>query len=670
MDKKSPAKKSPSKTKKTLSEKSKDQPKAVASSSYSPPPISEGSLKTSSPKKEVTEPVKSPLSSEKKGTLPLGDVSQPTDLKQSPLGAATDKDKTTPTLSKTSSSHTSTPTPLPTTPSPFDNFNDEDEGMWGQKEVKPEKEPSVPPLVNKSKDTISNLGEKTDNLTPKKEEGTDLNLEGDRKKFPLEGEAGEKKDTPPLGSEDKGKGAEEEKEELLSAAANPPKHRSFSFLYLLAIIVLVGSTLALGWLMLGRKKTSQPSPSEKAAVSPHKSKVVLTYWGLWEPASVMKPLFDKFKAETGIEVKYIQKPARNYRLLVTNAIKDNEGPDLFRFHNTWLPMLKDDLDNAPNNVFSTEEFEKTFYPVAANDLIMDQKIKGIPLEVDGLLLFYNKDLLSKAGLLNNLPTNWDVLARQAKSLTQHDEQGKITTAGVALGTTNNVDHWSDILALMFFQNGVEMDKLDTSLDAKGHNLAVDAIRYYTHFVEGDSPVWSSDLPSSTVMFDSGQLAYYFGPSWRAFEFAKNGVNFGITNVPKIPGDNSEWASYWAIGVASTSHHKKEAWQLVKFMSQPENLRLFFDQAKKVRLFGEPYPRQDMKNELEKDEYLKPIAQMATNLRSYHFVSFTYDQGLNDRSIDYLGKVVQTALQGEEFENSLKIAADQIKQVEKNYNFTP
>ena len=554
------------------------------------------------------------------------------------------------------------------TPSPFDNFNDEEEGMWGKKETKTKETISS---SSSAKETIPTPEAKTGN--PPFGDQKETAIEEAKKKLSPTKErvTKEEKETksPPQEAEGKDKD-NEEREDSLSAAANPPQRRSFPFFYLLAVVVLLGATLLLGWLVLKKRKATTPSPQEKSAAIPAKSKVVLTYWGLWEPASVMKPLFDKFKAETGIEVKYIQKPARNYRLLVANAIKDKEGPDIFRFHNTWLPMLKDSLDDAPNDIFSPGVFGKTFYPVASHDLIVNQKVKGVPLEIDGLLLFYNKDLLSKAGLINNLPTNWDALARQARNLTQHDDQGKITTAGVALGTTNNVDHWSDILALMFFQNGVEMNKLATSLDTKGHNLAADAVRYYTHFVEGDNPVWSSDLPSSTVMFDSGRLAYYFGPSWRAFEFAKNGVNFGVTNVPKIPGDDSEWANYWAVGVASTSHHKKEAWRLLKFMSQPENLRLFFVQAKKVRLFGEPYPRPDMKGDLEKNEYLKPIAQMATNLRSYHFVSFTYDQGLNDRSIDYLGQVVQAVLGGRGIEDSLSAAASQIRQVEKNYNFTP
>ena len=458
-------------------------------------------------------------------------------------------------------------------------------------------------------------------------------------------------------------------EGLKSAAEEPPKKRFHWMRWVsvgLSVLIVVGIGL-FAWQKLKKDSGQDLKPKlTEVKPEPKKSDVKLVYWGLWEEGRVMKPLLDKFKKETGITVEYVQKSPRDYRLVLESAIKEGKGPDVFRFHNTWVPMLKEELDDVPADVYSAEEFAQTFYPVAVRDLSWQGRLKGVPLEIDGLVLFYNKDLLAKAGLDKDLPTNWDQLAKQARQLTTYGEGGKINVAGVALGTVNNVDHWSDVVGLMFYQNGVEMEKLDTSLDAQGRNLAADVLRYYTHFVTGSKPTWSEDLPPSTVMFGSGRLAFYFGPSWRAFEFARNGVNFGIINVPKIPGDNSEWASYWVEGVSVKSKYKKEAWELVKFLSQAQNLRLFFNEAKKYRLFGEPYARQDMREELAKDPYLSVLAAAAPNMKSYYFASFTHDQGLNDRINDALGFGITQVLSGEEPEGAIREVKRKIDQILASY----
>ncbi len=458
-------------------------------------------------------------------------------------------------------------------------------------------------------------------------------------------------------------------EDLKPAAAEPPKKPFHWVRWVsvgLSILIVIGIGVFIWQKIKGKSKENLKPRLTEVKPEPKTSNVKLVYWGLWEDGQIMKPLLDKFKKETGVRVEYVQKNPRNYRLALESAIKEGKGPDVFRFHNTWVPMLKEELDNVPANIYSADEFAKTFYPVAVKDLTWQGRLKGVPLEIDGLVLYYNKDLLAKAGLDKDLPTNWDALAKQAKQLTTYREGGKINIAGVALGTVNNVDHWSDIVGLMFYQNGVEMARLDTSLDAQGRNLAADVLRYYTHFVTGSKPTWSEDLPPSTVMFGSGRLAFYFGPSWRAFEFAKNGINFGIINVPKIPGDSSEWASYWVEGVSVKSKHKKEAWKLIKFLSQPQNLRLFFNEAKKHRLFGEPYARQDMREELAKDPYLSALAAAAPNMKSYYFASFTHDQGLNDRVNDALGLGITQVLSGKKPEEAIKEVKKKIDQILASY----
>src|SRR3990170_2259055 len=194
--------------------------------------------------------------------------------------------------------------------------------------------------------------------------------------------------------------------------------------------------------------------------------IALTYWGLWEPNAVMQDVIDEYVLDhPNVKIEYVQQSHKDYRERLQSALAKGEGPDIFRFHNTWVPMLNDDLDAVPADVYSASDFQETFYPTAARDLRRGASFVGIPLETDGLALFYNKEIFKTAGKIP--PTTWEDLRKTAFDLTIRDSQGRIQRAGVALGTTGNVDHWPDILGLMMLQNGANLSDPTDKLAADG-----------------------------------------------------------------------------------------------------------------------------------------------------------------------------------------------------------
>ena len=115
-------------------------------------------------------------------------------------------------------------------------------------------------------------------------------------------------------------------------------------------------------------------------------------------------------------------------------------------------------------------------------------------------------------------------------LTIKDDQGVVTQSGVALGRTENVDHWPEILALMMLQNGVD-------LSSPIGKPAEDAL-FFTVFSTVDG-VWDATLPPSTQAFAAGKLAMYIAPSWCAFEIQLQNPNlkFKTVPLPQLPKDN-------------------------------------------------------------------------------------------------------------------------------------
>ena len=388
--------------------------------------------------------------------------------------------------------------------------------------------------------------------------------------------------------------------------------------------------------------------------------IALTYWGLWEPNAVMQDVIDEYVLDhPNVKIEYVQQSHKDYRERLQSALAKGEGPDIFRFHNTWVPMLNDDLDAVPADVYSASDFQETFYPTAARDLRRGASFVGIPLETDGLALFYNKEIFKTAGKIP--PTTWEDLRKTAFDLTIRDSQGRIQRAGVALGTTGNVDHWPDILGLMMLQNGANLsDPTD--------KLAADALLFYTIFVRSDK-VWDATLPGSTQAFASGDVAMYFGPSWRVLDIkALNpDLDFAVIPVPQLPKSDIAWASYWVEGVSAQSENTKDAWEFLKFLSSKETLEKFYAAAvKSGRMIGEPYSRKDMRELLADDPAAGAYVNQASNAQSWYLSSLTHDNGINDRIIKYFEDAVNAVNQRTDPEQALSAAAEGISQVLTQY----
>lgn len=388
----------------------------------------------------------------------------------------------------------------------------------------------------------------------------------------------------------------------------------------------------------------------------------ITYWGLWEPAGVMEAIIaDYQKDNPRVEIEYVQESPQDYRERLQSAFARGEGPDIFRFHHTWVPMLKGELTILPKEIISEEDY----YPVVTQTLKQDQGFYGVPLMMDTLAMFVNDDIFRAAG--KTPPTTWEEFQQAALELTVKDSQGQIQTAGAALGTTSNVDHWPDILGLMMVQNGVDMKTVDSTIGADGRNLGADALTFYTMFSRAYR-VWDETLPGSTLSFAGGKLAMYFGPSWRVLNIqqANPDLNFRVLPVPQLPGTRVAWASFWAEGVWNKSPVKDEAIKFLQYLSSPEVLQKLYQNQSATRLFGELYPRVEMANLLSNNPLVAPFLSQAPYAQSWYLCSRTFDNGINDRMIKYFEDAVNAVNQGSDAAAALKTAAQGATQLLNQY----
>jgi len=391
-------------------------------------------------------------------------------------------------------------------------------------------------------------------------------------------------------------------------------------------------------------------------------KVTLTYWGLWEDSKTMQSLISGFERENpNITVAYSQQDIKQYRERVLTRIADGNGPDIFRFHNSWYPMYASVLLPLPTDTITPVDFKKTFYPVVQKDLIKNGAIYGIPLEIDTLALYINSQLFQAAGL--QPPTNWNDFISDARAMTVKDANGKIKTAGAAMGTYDNITHAPDILSLLFLQNGVDLSNMQSSPDR-----AANALDFYTAFATDQNNVWDNTLDPSLLAFSKGNLAMYFGYSWDYFTIKQDNPNltFQIAPVPQLPNQDVNLASYWVEGVSVKSKHQKEALLFMKYLAQKSTEESLYAEQAKTRTFGEPYARVDLGGTLKTNPVLAPFVDEAPSAFSSPFVDSTYDNGLNQELNTYLGNAVNSVLNGNSPQTALGTLSQGATQVFQKY----
>jgi len=410
----------------------------------------------------------------------------------------------------------------------------------------------------------------------------------------------------------------------------------------------------------------------KALTGTKTSKVVtLNYWGLWEEESVMNGIIAEYESKTpNVKIIYKRNQISDYETRLKNRLAKTgtvttDVPDIFRIHNSWIPMFSDNLAPVPAETVTTLSLANDFFDNYKKDLKVNENYMGIPLMYDGLALFYNKDLLSAAGV--EVPKSWWDLETAANKITKKSAEGKIEVAGAALGLVDNVDHWSDIVGLMMKQNGVNLNNLDTANLKK----VKDVLTFYTLFNTKDK-MWDATLPNSTQMFASGKLAFYFGPSWRIFNLQdlNPNLNFGVAAAPQLPTSdnkltNINWSTYWFEGVNKDSKNQAEAWKFLEFLASKEGLEKTYQADSLIRPFGQIYPRKSMSDKISTNEKIKPFIDMADSSTGGYLSSFTDAGGVNANMIKYFGDAVNglvtNSSNSEEIMTTLQSGINQTKQ---------
>lgn len=377
----------------------------------------------------------------------------------------------------------------------------------------------------------------------------------------------------------------------------------------------------------------------------------IVWWGLWEDASIVTPLITKYESENpGVTIKYVKQSPEEYRERLASAMARGDAPDIFRIHNTWVPMFNEELAVIPSSVMSEEEYRETFYTPIVESLVSKEGPVGIPLMYDSLGLFVNQDLFTTFSA--SVPSGWDELRQTATELTIRDVTQGLQQSGFAMGQVENIDNWQEIITLMLIQNGADLVKLDGV-------LAIDPYRYFLQFKSTDR-IWDETFPPSKLAFSTGKVAMIIAPSSAAWEINRQNpsLKFRVYPVPQLTklsesDPDITYATFWTEAVWSQSKKQTQAWEFLKFLSSSESLQTLYNNSKESEdVLPGAYPRKDMKGFLTNDPFYGATVNLADDAKVWYTASDTND---GETGINTL--LAAAYIKGLQFKNVGNVAND-------------
>lgn len=243
-------------------------------------------------------------------------------------------------------------------------------------------------------------------------------------------------------------------------------------------------------------------------------------------ATFVNSIKGKFEKQNNVTVKIVKKPMFDQLTALTLDGPAGKAPDVM-----LAPYDRVGALGQQGQLLAVDKSMLNFLNEKGQRQVqVGKKYYGVPLTVEALVMFYNKDLVKKA------PTTFKDLEALAKDkrFAFSSEQGK---------NTGFLMKWTDFYyayglyagygGYVFGKNGT--DAKDIGLNNAG---SVQAVTYAAHWFQKVWPKGMQDVKASgnfvTNEFVKGKAGAVVDGPWQAATYKKAKVNYGVAKIPTLP----------------------------------------------------------------------------------------------------------------------------------------
>jgi multiple sugar transport system substrate-binding protein len=297
--------------------------------------------------------------------------------------------------------------------------------------------------------------------------------------------------------------------------------------------------------------------------------VTLSWWQFWTNPEVKPTIlelikrFEKENPNTRVNLTDLTWSDGHEKIVV--AFGSNTAPDVLELGSDWLPEFS--YQNVLLDVtFEAEKIKKEF--LMWEPATIEEKIFGFPWILDTRVLFYNKDLMKKAGLdPDKPPTGWNELLDYCKAV------NRLKPLAYGFGVNSAERHRLYKKFLPFFwANGGKILSDDQEKSEINSSEGKEALEFYKKLTQNGMIDTQAMLDEA---FKHNKIGFVISGGWLLNDLRKNypQLNFGICLMPKPESGRGSPASFAGgefLVINKKTKNSKEALELMKFLIQKDN----------------------------------------------------------------------------------------------------
>jgi ABC-type glycerol-3-phosphate transport system substrate-binding protein len=334
------------------------------------------------------------------------------------------------------------------------------------------------------------------------------------------------------------------------------------------IVLVTGFVIAA---IVGVFLISNSDPKSGADANPFGKKVEI--WGTIEQRSMdafleaMSDVDDRL-----LVVRYREIDERVFEDELVNAIAEGRSPDLILLSHRYLALLRQKIQPISYETLPERTFRDTY--IDGTDIFMrSDGIYGIPVGVDPLVMYWNRDIFSSAGLVTP-PKTWETLITETTpAITKRNDAYEITQSAVAFGEYQNVRRAKEVIAMLLLQAGSSIVEERDSEYAVTFNDRITTglppgeavMSFYTQFSTPTKVqyTWNRAQELDRKEFLQGTLGLYFGMGSErvALERENANLSFDMTEVPQGSGATlrRNYGEFYAFAIPRGSQNASGAY---------------------------------------------------------------------------------------------------------------
>ncbi|WP_027417962.1 ABC transporter substrate-binding protein [Aneurinibacillus terranovensis] len=319
--------------------------------------------------------------------------------------------------------------------------------------------------------------------------------------------------------------------------------------------------------------TAAPSGSGGASGGGNAGDKVVTIATVNNPDMViMQKMAKDYEKETGTKVNFVVLPENDLRKKVTEDVALGGGKfDIVTIgtydtpiwaKNKWIEPLTPYFDKMSASEKSDYNLEDVFQSLR-DALSYDKQLYAVPFNGESSMLYYNKDMLAKAGVTMPEHPTWDQVADIAKKVKAANNVPGIVLRGLP--------GWGEILApLDTVINAFGGSWYDMNWNAKlSSPETVKGVKFYVDLLKdaGEPGATSTGFTEALTLMQTGKAGMWYDATTAAgfLNDPKSSQvvgKIGYAYAPKEVKDNTGWLWAWALGMESSSKHKEDAFKFI------------------------------------------------------------------------------------------------------------